>query len=103
MATSASRNGNTLYISSATSTSTISALTVKNIKVISATVTAVTAGNIILSDVTTNTNKIKLTVAANETKKFDFEAGPIVFPNGIRVTPSDVDLVCTLITRDMAG
>lgn len=102
MATTATRNGNTLYIEASGGATTINALTAKNIKLVKVLLTSgAAAETLTLMDVTTNTVKAVLKgSAANVTNEFLTDGVALVFPNGIRVTLANIDSFCTLIIEE---
>lgn len=93
------RNGNTFYIDS-----TSPVINSVNIRVKAILLTATAAsGRVVLQDVTTNNIKADLRVATSgESRLFEFDKNPIVFPNGIN--PSTVtNAVATLIVEESRG
>ncbi len=91
------RNANTFYIDTQYSVSA-DELAVKNVKVVSITVTATSSGGqVVLSDSNGNA-KIDLRVAtSDETQQFVFNENPIVFPTGIRPTTlTDAIVTCVI-------
>lgn len=103
MATTATRNGNTLYLEASGGASTIDALTSKNILVVGIVLTSgASAETLSLLDVHASSppNKLKIKSAANTTTFIDLADSPIVFPNGVRVTLSQTDSYATLLIKE---
>lgn len=77
------RNGNTWHVDSAGTLTTD-----KNVKVSHILFTSSGAGDsIVITDASGGNDKITLKQAtANDTKQFEFEQSPLVFPNGIHIT-----------------
>ena len=104
MATTAVRNANTVYLSSASAASAIDALTAKNTSVLGIILTAGgTAGTLTLTDVTTTSTKLVAAAAASTTVFIPLADSPIQFPNGINVSMSHVDIKATLIVQGGGG
>lgn len=100
MATTATRNSNTLYLEASGGASTIDALTVKNIVVKSIILTAgASAETLTLRDVSTTDLKLVIKAAAGTTYSIN-DMEPIVFPNGIRATLSQTDSSATLVIQE---
>jgi hypothetical protein len=101
VATTATRNGNTLYLEASGGASTIDALSVKNVAITSIFITSGTSAEVLtLRDVTTTNIKLVLTGTADSTVHFSLTDNPINFPNGIRVTLAETDSHVTLIIKD---
>jgi hypothetical protein len=101
MATTAARSGNSVFLEASAGASTIDAITSKNILVTGVILTAgASAETLSLLDVTTTTNKLKVTAAANTTVHIRLEDTPLIFPNGIRVTLTQTTSFATLIIKE---
>lgn len=101
MATTATRNGNTLYLEASGGASTIDALSSKNILITQIIVTAgAAAETFTLRDVTTTTVKAVVKAAANSTVQIRLEDTPVICPNGIRVTLTQTDSHVTLLVKE---
>lgn len=104
MATTATRNANTLYLEASGGASTIDALAVKNIVVTGIIITSAgTAETLTLRDVTTTALKVVLKGVANSTINILLEEAAILFPNGIRATLAQTDSNVTLIIQESRG
>src|SRR5688572_26160711 len=100
MATTATRNANTLYIEASGGASTIDALSVKNIVVCGVIITSgSTAETVTLRDVSTTAIKAVLTGVADSTYTPD-NWQDMLFPNGIRVNLTQTDSHVTLLIRE---
>jgi hypothetical protein len=101
MATTASRNGNTLLLEASGGASTIDAVTSNRIQVYGVFLTSgATAETLTLRDVSTTTVKLVLKAPATTTSFWDLNNLPITFPNGIRVTLTQTDSFATLLISE---
>lgn len=101
MATTATRNSNTLYIEASGGASTIDALSIKGIIVTGITITSAgTADTLTLRDVTTTAIKGVYVGEANKSISINVPESGITFPNGIRVTLGRTDSHVTLILKE---
>lgn len=75
------RNANTYYAD------TTGSITSKNIAVYGVVITPIGGtADIILQDVTTSANKMRLEVADGTSEFFNFAVTPIIFPNGFSIS-----------------
>lgn len=100
MATTATRNGNTLYLEASGGATTIDALTAKNVILFGVVLTVDGSGDTLtLLDVSTQVTKIALSAPASTTQFWDLSSCPVLFPNGIRATLGDSGSKATLIIK----
>lgn len=101
MATTATRNGNTVLLEASGGASTIDALTAKNAAIFGIFLTAgAAAETLTLLDVSTTNKKLVVKAAAGTTSFYDLQNCPMTFPNGIRVTLTQTDSFATLVVSE---
>lgn len=101
MATTATRNGNTVLLEASGGASTIDAVTAKNISLLGIILTGgASAETLTLLDVSTTNKKLVVKAGAGVTEFFNLQDCFITFPNGIRVTLTQTDSFATLIVSE---